>query len=95
MPNLAKPVGLFERGRVILVADPAVERDIADDLHAVAVRAKHVHVVPETPDVVENEDERRFDFLDHARCLKGGKDIAAPGVGRVNGQDTVADRLPE
>ena len=47
----------------------------------------------EVPDVMENEDKIRFDFLDQSLGLKSCKDIAALQIGRVNGQSTITDFL--
>ena len=87
------PIGLLERGCIVLVADPAVERDVAGDLQTIAKRAERAQIMVEVPDILQNEDERRVDLLDHAAGLKGGKDIAAMRIGRVNGQAAIADRL--
>ena len=89
------PVGMFERGRIVLVADIAIERNVTGDLQAIPTGSEDPQVMVEVPDVVENEDQPGFDFVDQSPGLKGREHIAAVQIGRINGQPTIMDFSPE
>src|SRR6185295_3449114 len=75
-------VGAFERRRILLVRDPAVERDAADDLQPVPIRSENVQVMLEAPDVLRNENNGGVDLFDHPLRLERRKDVAAFRIGR-------------
>src|SRR5262245_40064286 len=88
------PIRTFKGRDIVLIYDPAVERDIADDLQPVALRPKDSQIVGEIPDVVENKNEIGIDLFNQCLRVESRKDIAAFQIGRMKRQTTIADGFP-
>src|SRR5262245_26763481 len=87
------PVGVFERCRIALVHDLAIQRDAADALQPIPIRSKNSQIMAEAPDVLENENQRGVDLVNQSLRLEGGENIAAFQIGRMDRQTAVTDRF--
>src|SRR5262249_30651064 len=86
------PIRVFERRRIRLVRDLAVQWDATDDLQPIPIRPQYPQIIVEAPDIVKNEDKRGTDLFNQLLRLKGREAVPAFRIGRMNRQTAIADR---
>src|SRR3954468_9244495 len=84
-------VGVLERGRILFVADLAVQRDVTDDLQAVPTGPENEEILAEGPDVMVNENQRGIDLFNQSFRLESRKNVAAFRIGRIDREAAIVD----
>src|SRR4029077_2210120 len=87
------PIGLFEGRSLIFFRDPAVQRDVADDLQAVPIWSENPQIMVEAPDVVQDEDKVGVDLSNQSLRLERREDVAAFRIGGIDRQAAITNYL--